>query len=233
MPAAPSVPSPRIDPLVLENLFDGEPDLLGHGADLDALRFAGIRSERVDLKGSTILGCEFEDVVADEFSVATSRLSETRFARMGVTLLRMARSVLRDVEFDGGRLGAVEAYDLQGKAVHFRGCRLNYLNLRGSKLADVAFTDCQIDELDLGQATAQRVQFAGTRIGILSLHGGTFTDVDLRGAGLEVVNGASSLRGATISPEQLVGLGPQLAEEAGIRVASTALLNQRGAVNQR
>lgn len=214
-----TVLTPRIDPLVLENLFDGEMSLLTPGADLDSLRFTGVRDEAVDISGSTTMGCQFEDVVADEFSVATSRVAETRFRQVGVPFFRMARSFLRDVEFDGGRLGAVEAYDVQCKAVRFRGCRLNYLNMRGSKLTDVAFIDCQIDELDLGQATAERLRFEGTRIGVLSLHGGAFKDVDLRGAVLEVVNGAVSLKGVTISSGQLTGLAPQLAAEFGIRVA--------------
>ncbi len=218
MRARETVPAPRIDPLVLENLFDGEAGLLTAGADLDALRFLGVREDMVNISGSTTMGCEFEDVVADEFSVATSRVAETRFRQVGVPLFRMARSFLRDVEFEGGRLGAVEAYDVQCKSVQFRGCRLNYLNMRGSKLTDVAFVDCQIDELDLGQATAERLRFEGTRIAVLSLHGGTFKDVDLRGAVLEVVNGAASLKGATISPDQLTGLAPQLAAEFGIRV---------------
>ena len=218
MPTPATIATPRIDPLVLENLFDGEVDILRPGADLDALRFAGVRSGKVDISGSTTMGCEFDDVVADEFSIATSQVAEVRFRQFGVPLFRMARSVLREVEFDGGRLGAVEAYDLSCRAVHFTSCKLNYLNLRGSTLRDVAFTDCQIDELDLGQATAERMRFSGSRIGVLSLHGGTFTDVDLRGAVLEVVNGATSLKGVTISPEQLTGLAPQLAAEFGIRV---------------
>ncbi len=215
------VVAPRIDTLVLGNLFDGEPELLVPGADLDDLRFVGVRGEQLDVSRSNTSGCEFDDVVADEFSVATSRVAESRFTQFGVPLFRMARSVLRDVEFVGGRLGAVEAYDVSCKAVHFRGCRLNYLNLRGSKLTDVAFTDCEIDELDLGQATVERMGFQGSRIGVLSLHQAMCKDVDLRGAALEVVNGAASLKGATISPEQLAGLAPQLAREFGIRVAES------------
>ena len=220
MAASVIVPAPRIDPVVLENLFDGESELLEPGADLDALRFAGVRQDTVVISGSTTMGCEFDDCAADEFNIATSQVAEVRFRQLGVPLFRMARSVLREVEFDGGRLGAVEAYDVQCRAVHFKNCRLNYLNLRGSKLADVAFTDCQIDELDLGQASAERMRFTGSRIGVLSLHGGTLKDVDFRGAELEVVNGAASLRGATISPEQLMNLAPQLATEFGIRVAA-------------
>lgn len=218
MPALRTVPAPRMDPLVLGNLLDGETGLLAAGSDLDAMHFAGVREQGVDISGSTIVGCEFDDVVADEFSVATSQVAEVRFRQFGVPLFRMARSVLREVEFDGGRLGAVEAYDVQCRALHFKGCWLNYLNLRGSKLFDVAFTDCQIDELDLGEVTAQRMLFTGSRVGILSLYGGALTDVDLRGAALEVVNGAASLKGATISSEQLMALAPQLAAEFGILV---------------
>lgn len=214
-----SVPAPRIDQLILKNLFDGEAELLRPGAELDDLRLCAIHDSHIDVSGSNTSGCEFEDVVADEFSIATSRVAETRFTHFGVPFFRMARSILRDVDFNGGRLGAVEAYDLKGRAVHFRDCRLNYLNLRGSTLADVAFTDCQIDELDLGQATVERMGFPGSRIGTLTMHNATLKDVDLRGAVLDIVNGAASLKGATISPDQLMGLAPQLARESGILVA--------------
>lgn len=221
MRAPQSVPGPRVDPLVLENLFDGEPELLERGADLDDLCFARVRGEGIDVSGSTISGCEFNDLVADEFSVVTARVSQSRFTQLAVPYFRVARSVLRDVEFIGGRLGAIEAYDAQCRAVIFRGCRLSYVNLRGSTLTDVAFTDCQIDELDLGQANVERMRFQGSRIGVLALHQATLTDVDLRGAALEIVNGAASLKGATISPEQLMGLAPQLAREFGIGIAES------------
>ncbi len=107
---------------------------------------------------------------------------------------------------------------MRGRAMHFRGCRVNYLNLRGSTLTDVTFTDCQIDELDLGQATVERVRFTGSRIGTLTLHNTALKDVDLRRAELGVVNGAASLTGATMSMQQLMDLGPQLARESGIQI---------------
>lgn len=219
MRSSDSLPAPRIDPLVLENLFDGETELLRPGTDLDDLRWIGLRDGVIDVSGGTTSGCVFEDVVADEFSIATSRVSESRFTQTGVTLFRMARSVLRDVEFNGGRLGAVEAYDVAGRSVSFRSCRLNYLNLRGSRLTDIAFSDCQIDELDLGQARVERMSFSDSRIGTLSMHNATLKDVDLRGADLNAVNGAESLKGATISTQQLLDLAPQLARELGIHVA--------------
>ena len=44
------------------------------------------------------------------------------------------------------------------------------------------------------------------------------TDVDLRGADLDTVRGIASLKGATVSFEQLMTLAPALAEELGLRV---------------
>lgn len=214
-----SVTAPRIDPLVLGSLSDAKLDVLEQGADLDSLRFTGVRAPRVNLGGSTVMGCEFQDVwVTEEFGVATSSLVEVRFRQLGAPLVRLARSSMREVEFDGGRLGAVEAYDVQCRAVRFSSCRVNYLNLRGAQLFDVEFDNCHIDELDLVHATAQRVHFTQCRVGDLSLHGGTFTDVDLRGAELAGVDGPASLRGVTISAEQLALLAPQLADELGILV---------------
>ena len=46
----------------------------------------------------------------------------------------------------------------------------------------------------------------------------TLSAVDLRGADLEDVRGASALRGALISPDQVLGVGLALIGEAGIRV---------------
>jgi hypothetical protein len=44
------------------------------------------------------------------------------------------------------------------------------------------------------------------------------TDVDLRGARLDGVKGVGALKGATISPDQLVVLAPGLAHAIGLRI---------------
>ncbi|MCC2594202.1 pentapeptide repeat-containing protein [Tessaracoccus sp. OS52] len=210
---------PQLRAVDFGTLTEGQARSLEPNADLFAHRWAGLRTTKLDLgKGSVVNGCEFDDVVVDELTLASSRFVDTRFHLLAVPVLRMARSALRDVEFDGCRLGAVEAFDLDAKAVHFRNCRISYLNLRGSKLLDVAFTDCIVDELDLLQADAKRIAFAGSRVGSLAVHNSKVADFDLRGAELSAVSGWVSLAGATLSEDQLMFLAPQIAAELGIRV---------------
>lgn len=219
MRASDSPKPPQLRALSFGELREGSPTDLEPNADIYAHRFTGRRGGILDLgKGSVVNGCLFDDVAVDELNVASSRLVETRLQQLAAPVVKMARATLRDVEFEGGRLGAVEAYDLDARAVRFSGCRISYLNLRGSKLLDVVFRDCIIDEVDLLQADARRLSFEGTRIGTLAVHNSKVADFDLRGAELQVVTGWSSLAGATVTEEQLMLLAPQLAAELRIRV---------------
>lgn len=109
------------------------------------------------------------------------------------------------------RLGAAELFECEWSSVVLRACKVTYLNLRAAKLADVLLEDCMIDELDLYGATCERVAIVGGQIGELTLRDAHLADVDLRAARIDCVASAASLKGATISVEQILDLGPQLA----------------------
>ena len=81
-------------------------------------------------------------------------------------------------------------------AAHFDSCDLARADWTAARLEDVAFTSC-----DLSDANFERV---------------ACTQVDLRGARLDGVSGAGSLRGAVIAPDQLIGLAAGLADAVGI-----------------
>jgi uncharacterized protein YjbI with pentapeptide repeats len=117
-----------------------------------------------------------------------------------------------------GRIGSLEAYETDWRSVHFIGCKLSFVNLRGAELLDVAFTDCVIEELDLLDTRARRVRIADSRLGHLSLRDGALQDVDLRGARIDSIDGVRHLRGATIDRDQLTLMAPLLADALGIRV---------------
>lgn len=186
-------------------------------SDMDELEFADLRAHVIDVgRGSEILGCGFRSVVAEEFVIANSRIVECRFSGLGVPMVKMARSVLRNVEFVDSRLGAVEAYDTDVAGLEFRGCRIEYLNLRDAKLTDVKFTDCIIEELDLTQASGRRIGFSGSRVSTLVARNSKLSDLDLRGTDLATITGWSSLRGAFVTTEQLMALTPSFAAEVGL-----------------
>lgn len=214
-----SLLAPQLDPVRLGALAEGDESELVPGADLEDVRFVDVRTSVLELGGgSTVRGCELDGVTADEADLGSVRMNETVLRRLDVPVVRAARSQLRDVEVHGGRVGSLEGFGSVWRGVHFSGCKLSFVNLRGAELLDVAFTDCRIDELDLVQLTARRVRFRDCRVGRLDVQQATLEHVDLRGAVLEEVVGTAGLRGATISAAQLDLLAPVLARDAGLRV---------------
>lgn len=209
--------APQIAPLRLAGLTAGDPAELAENADLESVRYADLVVTGLVLAGAKLDGVQFAGVVADETDLKGARLSEVHLDQANLPVVRAARSQWRDVQVTG-RIGSLEAYEAQWRSVHLVGCKLNYVNLRGAELMDVAFTDCVIDELDLAAATANRVRLSGTRVTHLNVRQAKLKDLDLRGANLEVIEGLTDLRGATISPQQLTLLAPLFADELGIDV---------------
>jgi uncharacterized protein YjbI with pentapeptide repeats len=210
--------APQIAALRLGALADGDPADLASNADLESVRYTDVTMSELDLSGAKLDGVHFAGLVADETDLKGARLSEVHLEQANLPVVRAARSQWRDVQVTG-RLGSVEAYEAQWRSVHFVGCKLSFVNLRGAELIDVAFTDCVIDELDLAGATVSRARLGTTRVEHLNVRQAKLRDLDLRGATLAVIEGLTDLRGATISPLQLQLLAPLLAEEVGLDVA--------------
>lgn len=212
-----STQEPQIDEFPLGPLVDGNVDDLSPDADLESVRYADLTLPRLDLADALIETSQLVDVTADECDLTGARLSEVELERVLLPVVHATRSQWRDVRVRG-RLGSIEAYDAQWRSVHFVGCKLSYVNLRGAELVDVAFTDCTIEELDLVNARLRRVAFGGTRVEHLNVQHSTLHDVDLRGARLAAIDGILDLRGSVISHEQLMLLAPLLADSLGLVV---------------
>ncbi|WP_460517571.1 pentapeptide repeat-containing protein [Humibacter antri] len=223
MPRAKTVQSPRIDPVLLEGLTDADPSELRARRSHETLRFVSPGEDSRALAGADIPGidlseCELVGLDLSDAKFIDSRMRETRLDGVSASVLAAQGADWRDVELLSSRLGAIEVYESTWNSVRLHGCKLGFVNLRASELIDVSFEDCTIGELDLGGATAHRVAFAGCRIGVLEASHARLTDVDLRGADIDTVHSIASLKGATVSFEQLMVLAPALAGELGLRV---------------
>ena len=216
MPAKPTA-APQIDRLQLGRLTDGDPADLRGNAHLEALRFTAVAVPGLSLAGAELVAVQVAGLSADELDLKGARLSEVELDRVDVPVVRAARSRWRDVTV-AGRIGSLEAYEAELRSVHFVGCKLSFVNLRGAELLDVAFTDCVIEELELGQSKVRRVALAGTRGANLDVQHAELQDFDLRGAQFESIAGLRHLRGTTISSHQLVLVAPLLAAELGIKI---------------
>jgi uncharacterized protein YjbI with pentapeptide repeats len=216
MPATSTKP-PQIARLDLGPLVDGDPADLRGNAQLESVRYTELAVSHLALPGAEVVAAEFAGLAADEADLKGARLSEVVLDRVDVPVVRAARSRWWDVRVTG-RIGSLEAYESELRSVHFVGCKLSFVNLRGAELLDVAFTDCVIEELDLAQSKVRRVRIEGCRIAHLDVQHSELHDFDLRGAELEGIAGLSHLRGTTITSSQLTLVAPLLAAELGINI---------------
>lgn len=210
---------PVLDRVVLADLIAGDADDLRPRSDHEGAEFVDLQLDELDLAGARVFGSRFSGLRALEANLRAVTMIETVLERADIPVLRGIRGTWRHVEVRNARIGSAELYDSAWRSVHFFGCKLSFVNLRGADLEDVAFTDCTIDELDLVQARATRVALASTRVRRLDVQAATLKHVDLRSAVLEELSGIESLRGVTISPLQLTDLAPVLAGHLGITVA--------------
>jgi uncharacterized protein YjbI with pentapeptide repeats len=218
MARRPTLTAPRIDPIVLPPLVDGDADELRARTNIDARRFTGVDVEGRDLVEVSFSECALTDVAASDADLRAARFVETTLDRLTAPVFRAARSHFRDVRISGSRLGSAELYESGWQSVHFIGCKLGYVNLRGADLRDVMFTDCSIDELDLGRARATRVSFPGSQVRSLDVTGSHLASVDLRGLEMQQLVGLEGLKGATLDSMQVALLASLFAERLGIDV---------------
>jgi len=82
--------------------------------------------------------------------------------------------------------------------------------------------DGSLREADCYQATLAHTGLLGCDLRGANFHDCSMTDVDLHDSTLDDLRGALSLRGASISPDQLLPLTPSLLAAAGINITQTA-----------
>ncbi len=191
--------------------------LAPHG-DYDAVRFAGADLQGQAADDATFLGCHLERCVMDGVSMRRARISECRLDELRATTLDAADSTWRDTLVSVGRVGALLAAGASWSSVRLRGGRLDLVDLSGARLHGVAFEACAVGELDLGAAEGRDVTFEGCQIELLDVTGARLAAVDLTGATIGAVRGVAGLRGALVTPAQLVDLAPLLAAQLGLRV---------------
>lgn len=210
--------APRLDPVVLPELEEGDPGLLTAGERVKRLRFAGVDVSGRDLRSTVLEECLLAGCALDDVALDGGRITDSVLDAVAATAIGGRGLVLRDVRVEGCRFGAAEWFEAELSRVAFVGCRIDYLALTDGTVEDVRFTGCTLGDLDLRGATLRRVAFDDCRVRELAVRGARLTALDLRGADLERIDGVTSLAGSIVSEAQLVRLAPLLAEELGLSV---------------
>lgn len=206
---------PELSLPALRPAGDGE---LREGTEHDGLHFADLDPGDHTAGSQRFVECRFTSCRFGNLKLRHASFNTCRLEQLEATSIDVAEGVWSDVEFEGGRIGALLLPGGRLTRVRLRGVRANYVNLRGTEINDLQLQDCRIEELDLGGSSIRRADLAGSEVERLLLTDATLRDVDLRQAGLAVVESVGQLRGAIITEQQLVRLAPALALHVGIAV---------------
>jgi uncharacterized protein YjbI with pentapeptide repeats len=191
------------------------------------------------VEGGTVWDCvEGGTGVRVPRHVADLRIQESRWAGGSLSGVRFTGLECRDTEFVNCDLSGAALDGAVLTRVVFTGCRLTGTAFDGTTLTDVRITDSSADLAGFRMAKAQFLLVENT-----SLHGADFyefdaqhcallgcdlaganfdaarlREADLHGSTVDDVRGALSLRGARISPDQIVPLAAGLLDALGIEV---------------
>lgn len=161
---------------------------------------------------------------SDRESVATLELDDDGEA-LGLRVVdarhpgeAFERARLVDVELVRCDLSGCDFCESVWQRVKLVDCRASAIELPQANLRDVTFVDCKLDDANFRLAKLQRVRFDASVLAGADMSNAKCAAVDLRGARLDGLRGVASLAGATIGPDQLVGLAPALAQALGLRV---------------
>ncbi|MFF0740723.1 pentapeptide repeat-containing protein [Streptomyces sp. NPDC004111] len=187
--------------------------------DYDGLEFRDCDLTGQEGRGSRFMDCGLYGVVLDETRLGRARVLDCVLDRVRGVGTDLAEASLRDVEIVDARLGGTQLHGSVLERVVVRGGKIDYLNLRKSRLKDVVFEGCVLVEPDFMDAKLERVEFRDCVLQGVDFSGAAMRDVDLRTvARLEIARGVDRLRGAVISPVQLMDLAGVFAAELGVRV---------------
>jgi len=155
-------------------------------------RVVGLEMERASITGATIDGCDLSGVVLSSYAVRRSKVVRTR---------------LRDCIFAGGIVQDTEVTESPTERLSFR----------FSTLQRTTFSDCQLPGADFYGAVFDKVTFTRCDLSGAHFDSATVKELVFQSCTLLGVTGALSLRGAVVDLDDLPGLAPSLAREAGLK----------------
>ena len=205
-------------PISFPNLVDFDGDRLEAGRDYDAIEFTDRNFAGQGADDARFLECRMERCCLEGASLRRIRLVGCLLAGAYGASVDFADSTWRDSQMTAGRFGAITLAGANLTRVRLIGVKLGFVNLAGARLEDVAFEGCEIGAVDARAAQLRSVAFVDSSLQELNVTEATLSKVDLSGASLRALVGVESLRGATVSHQQLLDLAPLLAAQLGLEV---------------
>lgn len=178
------------------------------GADL-----SGVVAEH-----ARIVGCELRDVRLTSAELHRCVLTDVRLVDCELSGAILTESLWQRVELRNCRMSGLVASQSRLRDVRCIEGKLDGGNFRISRLERVTFDGCAMPDADLYEATLSHVLFDQCDLRRAQFAAIKGDDLRLRGSNLEGLRGATALRGAAVSAEQLLPLALSLLGELDITI---------------
>jgi len=184
-----------------------------HPPNLEATPKTNLEADEIELQGQRLNGtviepakyrllditdCYLEDAIVNNAVCFRAGIIRSQFKRAQMTGLQLAEGNIKDVSFTN--------------------CRINLSNFRNANFERCIFKDCDLTEADFAMAKLDFVEFDGCNLDQTEFSNSRCKEVKFIDTTLTTVKGGASLRGCTVSSQNLIELSPQLAQAAGITV---------------
>lgn len=195
----------------LQNIFKVEASISQiHGIHQTII---SIKTNALSIKES-----KMDNIVMQDVELRDCILDDIIFFKNDLSGLKVPKLAADRIEFISCRMSGVQMYESTLKEVIFKDTKLDLANFRFSKLKNVVFEDCILDEADFAGVEFNNIKFINCELDRVDFSNTKIVKLDLRTSNLLNIKGISSLKGAIISPTQLITISPQIAAEIGLTV---------------
>jgi uncharacterized protein YjbI with pentapeptide repeats len=207
----PSFPAPPTKPNDVFELFASEDSIVGvHIED------TWLTSDELGKK--SIAESLMTKAVFSELNVTRFDIHDCEFKGCTFTAAKFPESTWNRISISGTRCSGLQITNGIIKNVEFKNSKLEIVNFRFSQLENVYFEGCALDDVDFYEARLKNVEFVNCTINKVTFAKAKMVNVDISQSAVEGINGINSLRGVTMSHDQLLQLAPEFAAEAGIKI---------------
>jgi uncharacterized protein YjbI with pentapeptide repeats len=164
-------------------------------------------------------GSTFKQVLITGVNLDKCDCTDVEFGRLEAAGLRTYKARFQRVTFTDCRLTGADFAEAIFEDCVFKNVKLDEAGFRFAKFTRVRFEDCMLSATDFSSARFAQVMFTSCNLEGTNFDAAQCANTDISSEDITNVRGILGLKGATISPEQLVQIAPLLAAELGFQIA--------------
>ncbi len=197
-----------LDPMGGEDLVDG--------AILEHRHLDGGLLEDIEAVDVSMHECLISDSTAGTVRLVNLHTTGTTIIGSTATAIELPGATLFSGGLEGVRIGVVRCDGSDISVFRIESSRIDLLSIRESRIRRVDIVDSRIGLLDLTGTRVREVCVSGGSIEELMPSRGRIDGFDLSGTTVDRVLDPAALKGATLTRQQAIDLGPALAEHLGV-----------------